>query len=367
MPVEMGLWRVDDKPVRLLPGGMPTEARLEELIEAEPTILGEPLLIIGRQVATSFGKVIDLLAVDADGVLHVLELKKDKTPREVVAQVLDYGSWVRSVAHEDVLKLFADYGKGGAFEAAFQQRFDAPPPEELNTGHRLTIIASAVDVATERIVEYLVDEYKVPVNVVFFRYFEDQGHRYLARTWLIDQDRAPEPTGGSTSKAKEPWNGRDWYVSFGEFPDGRRWEDAVKYGFVSAGGGEWYSRSIRKLPPGARIFTHIPKAGYVGVGIVTGEPMPFAEATVDIDGQQHRLADLPLDGNYVYDSGDEWVVPVRWLNHRPREKAFWKTGMFANQNSATKLRNRFTLGQLTSEFGLDDDDAAESNKITTGL
>jgi hypothetical protein len=45
-----------------------------------------------------------------------------------------------------VLKLFADYGKGGAFEAAFQQRFDAPPPEELNTGHRLTIIASAVDV-----------------------------------------------------------------------------------------------------------------------------------------------------------------------------------------------------------------------------
>lgn len=53
-----------------------------------------------------------------DGVLHVLELKKDKTPREVVAQVLDYGSWVRSLAHEDVLRLFAGYGKGGVFEAA---------------------------------------------------------------------------------------------------------------------------------------------------------------------------------------------------------------------------------------------------------
>jgi hypothetical protein len=353
MPVEMGLWRVDDKPVRLVPGGMPTEARLEELIEAEPTILGEPLLIIGRQVATSFGKIIDLLAVDADGVLHVLELKKDKTPREVVAQILDYGSWVHSLAHGDVLNLFAEYGKGGAFEAAFQERFDTPPPEELNTGHRLTIIASAVDVATERIIEYLV-EFEVPVNVVFFRYFEDEGHRYLARTWLIDQDRAPEPTRGSTSKSKEPWNGRDWYVSFGEFPDGRRWEDAVKYGFVSAGGGEWYSRSIRKLPVGARIFTHIPKGGYVGVGIVTGDPMPFAEATVDINGQQHHLAGLSLDGNYIYSSGDEWVVPVRWLKYRPREQAFCKTGMYANQNSATKLRNRFTLDQLIAEFGLDD-------------
>ena len=99
-----------DCPFRLVPGGMPTEARPEELIEAEPTILGEPLLIIGRQVPTSFGKIIDLLAVDADGILHVLEPKKDKTPREVVAQVLDYGSWVRSLTHADVLKLFADYG-----------------------------------------------------------------------------------------------------------------------------------------------------------------------------------------------------------------------------------------------------------------
>jgi RecB family endonuclease NucS len=71
-----------------------TEPRLEELIEAEPAILGEPLLIIGRRVATSFGKVIDLLAVDAEGVLHVLELKKDRTPRDVVAQVLEYGAWV---------------------------------------------------------------------------------------------------------------------------------------------------------------------------------------------------------------------------------------------------------------------------------
>jgi hypothetical protein len=34
--------------------------------------------------------------------------------------------------------------------------------------------------------------------------------------------------------------------------------------------------------------------------------------------------------------------------------------------SATKLRNRFTLDQLTAEFGLDEDSAAESNKITTG-
>ena len=203
----------------------------------------------------------------------------------------------------------------------------------------------------------------MPVNVVFFRYFEDEGHRYLGRTWLIDQERTPEPSGGSTSKSKEVWNGRDWYVSFGEFPDGRRWEDAVTFGFVSAGGGDWYSRSIRKLPIGARIFTHIPKSGYVGVGFVTGDPMPFPEAVLDVDGQQTHLADLLLEGKYVHPNGEEWIVPVRWVKHRPREQAFWKTGMFANQNSATKLRNRFTLDQLIADFGMDDENAAESDKV----
>ena len=31
----------------------------------------------------------------------------------------------------------------------------------------------------------------------------------------------------------------------------------------------------------------------------------------------------------------------------------------ANQNSATKLRNQFTLDQLVAEFGLDDDEEAD--------
>ena len=46
MPVEMGLWLVDDKPTKLQPIGMPTEKRLEELIESDPDILGEYLQLL---------------------------------------------------------------------------------------------------------------------------------------------------------------------------------------------------------------------------------------------------------------------------------------------------------------------------------
>jgi hypothetical protein len=65
---------------------------------------------------------------------------------------------------------------------------------------------------------------------------------------LIDDTRAVGPATGSKGQGKkEPWNGQDWYVSFGEEPGGRGWDDAVRYGFVSAGGGDWFSRALRAL------------------------------------------------------------------------------------------------------------------------
>jgi len=83
--------------------------------------------------------------------------------------------------------------------------------------HKLTVIASDIDPATERIVTYLNTGFGVPVNVVFFRYFHDDGREYLARTWLLDV--ADSPAGarlGGRGTSREPWNGHDWYVSFGE-------------------------------------------------------------------------------------------------------------------------------------------------------
>jgi RecB family endonuclease NucS len=69
---------------------MPLEDRLEEVLMQDMSILDPQLFLIGRQVLTGFGKKIDLLAMDADGKLIIIELKWDKTPREVVAQLLDY-------------------------------------------------------------------------------------------------------------------------------------------------------------------------------------------------------------------------------------------------------------------------------------
>lgn len=360
MALEMGLWRADgDKLSRITPTAVGLESQLENYIESDPAMLGEGLLVVGRQVPTAHGGFIDLLAVDDSGTVHVIELKRDKTPRDVTAQTIDYGSWVSTLGRSDIVDIFAAYKPGVPFEEAFAEQFGEAPPEELNAAQVFTIVAASVDNATERIVRFLNESFGVPINVVFFRHFEDGGVSYLARTWLVEHETQAGAGGSAKKKSREPWNGHDWYVSFGEFPNGRQWVDAMTYGFVSAGGDKWFSRTLKNLPVGARVFACIPKVGYVGVGTVLGEATRFDQVTVEVDGVQRQLADLPLAGNYHHDGDDaddvaEWAVPVQWTRAVPREQGFWKTGMFANQNSAAKLRQQFTIEQVLAAYEIAD-------------
>jgi RecB family endonuclease NucS len=104
------------------------EKRLEEVLENGIGVLGlDRLLLIGRQVPTRFGKFIDLLALGPSGDLYVVELKRDRTPREVVAQALDYGSWVRELGYDEIAAIFSEYTHGDDFDAAQQQRSGKSP------------------------------------------------------------------------------------------------------------------------------------------------------------------------------------------------------------------------------------------------
>lgn len=366
MPTQIGVWRLDGPTPRRLPlGRLPTESELEAFLEHDPSLLGRQLLVIGRQVRTPHNKWIDLLAMDSDANLHVLELKRDRTPREVVSQILDYGSWVSTLDRKSIIDIanghLAREVPAMEFEQAFSELFGFPAPDDLNEEISMTIVATSLDDSSERIVTYL-RGFGVSINAVFFTYLEDQDRHYLARSWLApDSESTAGPSTRRASKRAE-WNGRDWFATFGE-GDHRDWEDARTHGFVSAGGGEWYSRTLRSLPVGARIFVHIPKYGYVGVGETLGEAVAFDEAEVFSDGRWSRLSQHSLNADYRHGGEEsgveancaEYVVPVRWETTVPKAQAFWVKGMFANQNSAGKLRQKFTLDRLISHFELGDE------------
>lgn len=358
MPVEMSVWRIDgDQPRRLAAAVLPSEKALEDFLVEDPSLLGTRLLVIGRQVRTPSGKLIDLVAIDGDGNLHVLELKRDRTPRDVVAQVLDYGSWVTTLGRDEVIDLATGH-LDRPFEAAFADAFGAPPPDELNGELQLTVVATDLDSSSERIVTYLRD-FGVPINAVFFSYLEDDGRAYLARSWLVAEQEGATGAGRSTKRSKRAdWNGRDWYVSFGGDP-GRHWTDAKTYGFVSAGGGRFSTQTMRSLPEGARVWVNLPGTGYVAVGRTLAPASRFDDVQVRLGDGWLKLAEQPLTGSYGVEGADddhaEWVAPVAWLDARPESDAYWEKGMFASQHSACKLRQEFTLQKLTEHFELDAD------------
>jgi hypothetical protein len=156
------------------------------------------------------------------------------------------------------------------------------------------------------------------------------------------------------------WNEKDFYVAFGEGPS-RNWDEAREYGFVGAGGGEWYSRSLQQLSVGHRIFAYIPKGrgvgGYVGVGEVIGEAMLAKDFVIKRDG--HKVPFLQITGSeQAREHQDdpklaEWIVPVRWIQTLSREEALKDSDFFANQNSAVKLTHGYTLQKLIRAFDLE--------------
>ena len=88
MPFKMNLWQVNGTQLNeIQPSRLEAEDRLERWLATDPSIAGLNLLIIGRQVITTYGGRIDLLGIDDQGKLVILELKRDRTPREIVAQI----------------------------------------------------------------------------------------------------------------------------------------------------------------------------------------------------------------------------------------------------------------------------------------
>jgi hypothetical protein len=357
MPVKFGLWRVEDGSVEQVPrSGVASEERLEEIIEARIDILGlGNLFQIGRQVITDFGKRIDLLAIDGQGDLHVIELKKERTPRDVVAQTLEYGFWVQSLSFEAIRELYAKHHEGEDFDSAFTSHFEADLPEAINTSHHLVVVATGMDVSTEQIVDY-VRGYGVPINVLFFEYLRDGDREYLARSWLTDPEL--EAAAAGTGKKQAPWNGRDFFVAVGENQH-RNWDDMRRYGFVSAGHGDKYRKVMSNLFEGARVWAAIPGTGYVGVGEVIAPAVGVSDFEVELNGATVPILEAPLQAANMGEDADdpeqsEYLARVRWIDTRPREKGVWEKGMFANQNVVAKLRQPFTLQRLSEAFDADD-------------
>jgi hypothetical protein len=193
MTSEIRLWKIQDgNQLNEVEGStLNLEQRLESWIEKDISMISDDLLIIGRQKETDFGGKIDLLCVDRNGDLAIVELKRAKTPRDITAQTLDYASWANNLTKNEISIIADEYLKehgNETLETAFNQRFEIDLPDVLNESLSMLIVATEIDAASERIINYLSSNYDVAINAVTFQYFQDEGREYIARVFLIEPE-----------------------------------------------------------------------------------------------------------------------------------------------------------------------------------
>lgn len=196
MPDQIRLWEIsNDQLNEITQSKLDLESRLETWLDNDISILADDLLVIGRQVITDYGGKLDLLCIDRNGDLVIVELKKDKTAREVIAQALDYASWVKDLSNERVREIANAYlltKNGSNLENAFCDKFSSEFPDILNAQHNIIIVAAQIDSSSERIIKYLSETYGVRINVATFQYFCDySGRELLARKFLMEAEIKP--------------------------------------------------------------------------------------------------------------------------------------------------------------------------------
>ncbi len=356
MPIQTYLWKVGAEPKMLEESCLASEKELENMIVQEPRMLSDEWLLIGQQVNTGFGGIIDLLALAPDGSLILIELKRSRTPREVVAQSLDYASWIEKLQPEEIVEIYDRFTSGKDltkdFESKFGQKLDE---DDLNQSHQIIIVAAEIDISTERIVNYLNDR-DLAINVLFFQVFSNGEDKFISRTWLLDPIETQSATSKSKKQDSEPWNG-EFYSSFGH-GESRSWEEAVKYGFICGGGGAWYSRTLQLLKPGDRVWVKIPGQGFVGVGRVLGNLVTASDFKISTSDGTRPALEVLKQGNYHREYADneeksEYFVPIQWLDTKPVDQSVQELGMFGNQNTVCKPTThkwRSTIERLKRHF-----------------
>lgn len=196
-------WRINGagKPERLAPGAVDLEKTLENWVDADVDIVADDVLVIGRQEVTTWGTKLDLLGIDAEGNLVIVELKRDQTLRETIAQGLEYAAWASKQGYDEIVAIAAErFGGEEEFQAAFAERFKTELPTALNQLQRVLVVAPSIDDTTDLVVNYLADTYRLPINAVSFDVFGTAPNQVLVRHFVREHSESPKPPTAKTAR-----------------------------------------------------------------------------------------------------------------------------------------------------------------------
>lgn len=331
---------------------------IQEWIEKTPEILGEDLLVIGKEVILPSGKRLDLLCIDKQGCLAVVELKRDDSGSAVEWQAIKYASYCSKLLPGEIYRLYAAYiGQSENQAEKLIEEFIAVDLDSLNTEQRIILASREFNSEVLSAVLWL-REYGLDIQCTRLApYLDSDGELFIKPETIVPLPEAKDYIERKEFKQRTAatvaadWTG-NWFVNVGEGPH-RTWEDNVRFGFIGAGQGKKYSSALLRLSVGDRIYAYMRGLGYVGFGEVTKPACMIRDFTVGESGAPLLSAGLRAPGaanNSDNEELSEWVVGVRWIKTFPKGEAKTFAGVFANQNVVCKLRHESTLTFVEREF-----------------
>jgi hypothetical protein len=191
------------------------EAQVEGWVARRPEMLGERLLVIGRQVALDGGKDrIDLVALDEEGSLVIIELKRDLIGGDADLQALRYAALVSDWTESDIRKQAEGYWESVGEEHDFLEETQALCGDEatLNTTQRLVLVGRDIKPRLGSMALWLIKQ-GVDVRVVAVGLLKDEERVYLQPQIVIPPPAEPKVVFGP-GPSKKPWlvDGEAWHL-----------------------------------------------------------------------------------------------------------------------------------------------------------
>jgi len=198
MGTEIKTWQIIDGKLESVTTDLRSEGRtepydLEPWIESNPAILGPDIVIIGRQTMSKSGP-IDLLGIDKTGNVVIVEIKRDKLPREALTQAIDYASDTAEWTIEKLGEICTEYSRK-TLEEILTESFPDVDIENLNLNatQRIILVGFSVESALERMIEWLSDSFGVNINAVVLSYVKTaRGDELLTKTSIISEELEQE-------------------------------------------------------------------------------------------------------------------------------------------------------------------------------
>ncbi|WP_439028099.1 hypothetical protein [Haloarchaeobius sp. DT45] len=185
-------------------------------------ILGEDLLIIGREVGVAdIGDGIDILALDRAGNTVIIELKRGALTGTVDFQALKYVSYVSRWSYDDIKQQFeiflqSDWGDEihGA-DASFADTIESfcDDDYELNGKQRMLLVGESVRERIGSVVLWLRDQ-GIDARITQYSLFKNEdAELYLDSKTLVPTSSLEKFEAGETPDDK-PWkiDGERWHL-----------------------------------------------------------------------------------------------------------------------------------------------------------